>query len=249
MLEIVNGKAQKNLLEKTELFEKENIIDMSLLLNIGNIKNIEEIEIRNECNEKILTKEKIDNFKNRIKENENIRIWYSSIDSEDYCFFLYIIYLAQKQNIKIKTIDVGIDNKWSITNYDKNEIQEIIKFEEELTEKEINNICKIWNQLEKENSDLRIIESKKIKSVNYEYLDKKILSELKTHNEIMETKLLINIRNKRIGNIHGFIIYDYRIKELIKQNKIKIIREETKMNILEKEEKVNILRINENYVN
>ena len=67
-----------------------------------------------------------------MKENENIRIWYSSIDSEDYCFFLYIIYLAQKQNIKIKTIDVGIDNKWSITNYDKNEIQEIIKFEEEL---------------------------------------------------------------------------------------------------------------------
>ena len=240
MLEVVNGYLDKKVLEKTNLFEKDNIIDMSLLLNIGNIKELEKIKTRYECNEEIRTKEKIEKFKEKIKEYNNIRIWYSKIDAEEICFFLYVIYLINKykKDISVYFIDISIyKNAYSLCCLDKLEIKNIINYTKEINKENINNFVKIWEQIEKENSNLRIINKDNIKSVDYNYLDKKILEELSTYKEYDIFKFISklvqasNEENKMCG-IHGIIIFNYRINEMIKQNKIKVIREEKVKNIL-----------------
>ena len=63
-LEIVNGIGGYGLLKKSNLFKEENIIDMALLLNVGQINDLESIETKITCNNEINVKEKIQaNFK------------------------------------------------------------------------------------------------------------------------------------------------------------------------------------------
>ena len=85
-LEIVNGVGEKGLLKKSNLFKEENIIDMALLLNVGQINDLESIETKITCNNEINVKEKIDKLKEILNNYSNVRIWYSSLDSEDYNF-------------------------------------------------------------------------------------------------------------------------------------------------------------------
>ena len=258
-LEIVNGIGEYGLLKKSNLFKEENIIDMSLLLNVGHINNLENLENKITCNNEINVKEKIDKLKEILNNYRNVRIWYSSLDSEDYNFFIFIVYLINKinKNITISQLDVGKVKKtdkikfgayWSLGCYDKLEIEGLLEFEKNLTPEEIKSITKAWKKLEQENSDLRIIENGKIKSVNYEYLDKKILEELSKHNEIDETRLVVDLMLRErtehdMGGINGQIIFSYRIKELIKQNKIKIVRIEQKKNISGETKNINIIKI------
>ena len=259
-LEIVNGKGEEGLLKKTNLFKEENIIEMALLLNIGPIKDLENIETRNVCNEIIPVKEKIIKLKEKLKEYDKVRIWYSSQDSEDTNFFLFLVYLINKinKNIIIKQIDVGKVKKtnkikfgatWSLGCYDEKEVEGLLEFEEELSNEQIQNISNKWKKLEIENEDLRLIENKKLKSKKYKYLDEKILEVLSEYKEIDELKLIVELMlremtQKNMGGINGQIIFQYRINELIKQKKIKIERIEQKENITGEIENRNIISKN-----
>lgn len=257
ILEIVDGIAEKGLLKKTNLFKEENIIEIALLLNIGYIKNLENLKTKTTCDNVINVEEKIELLKEKIKDYKIVRIWYSSLDSEDYNFFMFIVYLINKlnKNIIIKQVDVGKVKKtdkikfgasWSLGCYDELEVEGLLDFEKDLSPNQIYNISNEWTRLEKENNDLRIIENGKLKSKQYIYLDKKILEELSKHEEIDETRLIVDLMLREqivhdMGGINGQIIFSYRIKELIKQNKIKIIRIEQKENILGKIENINII--------
>ena len=186
-----------------------------------------------------------------------VRIWFSSIDSEDYNFFTFMVYLINKINkdIKINIIDVGtikpiekIVPTWSISCYDTEEIKELLQFTRVLTQEEISDISDEWKRLEKENADLRIIENKKLKSVSYDFLDKRILEELSKNKETDEIKLISDMmcreRNDNdVGGIFGCLIIEYRIKELIKQNKIKIVREKLIMNAIKELRKRTVIKI------
>lgn len=260
MLEIVDGLTEQYVLRKIKLFESENIIDMALLLNVGHINNLENIEKKITCDETINVKEKIEKLKEKLKQHNNVRIWFSSIDSEDYNFFHFIVYLINKinKNIKINIIDVGtikpirkIVPTWSVSCYDTEEIKELLQFTRVLTQEEISNISDEWKMLEQENSDLRIIENKKLKSVSYDFLDKRILEELSKNKEMDEIKLVSDMmcrerNNNDVGGIYGCLIIKYRIKELIKQNKIKIVRERLIMNAIKELEKRTVIKIVKN---
>lgn len=258
ILEIVDGMSEYGVLKKSKLFEEKNIIEMALLLNVGSIKNLEQIEFKTTCDALIDVKEKIENLKEKLKYHNTVRIWFSSLDSEDYNFFMFVVYLINKinKNIIINIINVGTIPKndklkygpyWSLGCFSSNEIKELIQFERKLTIQEIDDISSKWKKLETENRDLRIIENKKLKSVNYEFLDKIALEELSKYEEIDEIRLIVDLmareREKQdLGGINGEIIFRYRINELIKQNKIKIVRIEQKKNILGETRNINIIK-------
>lgn len=259
MLEIVNGMSEYGVLKRSKLFKEENIIEMALLLNVGSIKDLENTEIKTTCDALIDVKEKIENLKNKLKCNNTVRIWFSSLDSEDYSFFLFVIYLINKINkeVKINIINVGTIPKndklkygsyWSLGCFSPNEIKELLQFERTLTQEEIQSLSKEWMKLESENSDIRIIDNKKLKSVNYEFLDKTILEELSKYEEVDEIRLIVDLmireREKHdLGGINGEIIFSYRINELIKQNKIKIVRERLSVNAIKELEKRTVIKI------
>ena len=259
MLEIVNGMSEYGVLKRSKLFKEENIIEMALLLNVGSIKDLENTEIKTTCNALIDVKEKIETLKDKLKCNNTVRIWFSSLDSEDYSFFLFVIYLINKINkeIKINIINAGTIPKneklkygpyWSLGCFSPDEIKELSQFERTLTQEEIQSLSKEWMKLESENSDLRIIDNKKLKSVNYEFLDKTILEELSKYEEVDEIRLIVDLmireREKHdLGGINGEIIFSYRISELIKQNKIKIVRERLTVNAIKELEKRTVIRI------
>ena len=142
---------------------------MALLLNVGYINNLENLENKTTCNNEINVKEKIDKLKEKLKEHKIVRIWYSSLDSEDYNFFMFLVYLINKidNNISIKQVDVGKVNKtgkikfgasWSLGCYNELEVEGLLDFQNELSTDKINNISNEWKKFEKENSDLKIIE-------------------------------------------------------------------------------------------
>lgn len=251
ILEIVDGIGEYGVLKKSNLFKEENIIEMALLLNAGYINNLENLEKKTTCNNEINVKEKIDKLKEKLKDHKTVRIWYSSLDSEDYNFFMFLVYLINKidNNISIKQVDVGKVNKtdkikfgasWSLGCYDELEVEGLLEFQNELTTDQMHNISNEWKKFEKENSDLRIIEKGKLKSKQYAYLDEKILGELSKYEEIGEIKLIVELMlrertNHDVGGINGQIIFSYRIEELIKLNKIQVInKKKNKWGIEEK---------------
>ena len=257
MLEIVNGLTDHLVLTKTKLFKKEDIIEMSLLLNVDSIKDLEKIETKTTCNEIINVKEKIDKLKEKLKTHDTIRIWYSSMDSEDYNFFTFTVYLINKikKGITIKTINVGtIEPKgkivptWSVSCYLSEEIKALLKFEKQLSKEEINDISNEWIKLENENADLRIIENKKLKSANYKFLDDIVLEELSKYKETDEIKLVAELMKRErdygdIGGLYGTLIFYYRIDELKKQNKIKVVRTRLELNAIKELEKRTVIKI------
>ena len=107
------------------------------------------------CDEIINVKEKTDKLKEKLKIHNTVRIWYSSLDSEDYNFFTFIVYLINKlkKNITIRTINVGTIPKndklkygpyWSLGCFSPDEIKELLQFERKLTQEEIQSLSKEW---------------------------------------------------------------------------------------------------------
>lgn len=232
---------------------------MALLLNIGSIKDLENTEIKTTCDALIDVKEKIETLKDKLKCNNTVRIWFSSLDSEDYSFFLFVIYLINKINkeIKINIINVGTIPKneklkygpyWSLGCFSPDEIKELLQFERTLTQEEINDISNEWTKLENENADLRIIENKKLKSVSYKFLDDIVLEELSKYKETDEIKLVAELMKRErdygnIGGLYGTLIFYYRINELKKQNKIKVVRTRLELNAIKELEKRIVIKI------
>lgn len=109
ILEITDGISEYGVLKKSNLFKEEDLIEMALLLNIGYINDLENLKTKITCDNVINVGEKIDLFKEKLNEYKTVRIWYSSLDSEDYNFFMFLVYLINRidNNILIKQVDVG----------------------------------------------------------------------------------------------------------------------------------------------
>lgn len=90
----------------------------------------------------------------------------------------------------------------------------------ENSEKE--NYIKIWNKLQKENSDIRIIQDDTIKSYDFDFLDKKILDLLDKNDSIRYWKLIAECMMQRLYNFSSDFYFKDRIDYLIDKKKIKI---------------------------
>ena len=220
-LEIVDGFAIKRLLEKTNLFKNSEVISLPFLLNVGNISNLEN-EKRYVCGHEIAFKKYVDGFVSKIKTVKNIRIWFSKLDCEDMCFYLFVNYLIQQfgNNNMVSFIDVSKLNKFAVSEFNENEIKDLFKIEEVLDSNAIDKNALYWENLVKENEDLRIYIDKKLMSTSYDYLDKIILNLIKEHNKISKWELEKLIIEDGMCGIYSSLVIDYRIDELIKDKKI-----------------------------
>ena len=91
MLELTISDSEKLLLERTNLFNKNNIISFCLLLSYGNLNDLATSSVRKVAQTEVKVKEKLEFLESKIKNYKEIRIWYSSNDNEDMCTVCYLI--------------------------------------------------------------------------------------------------------------------------------------------------------------
>lgn len=109
MLEITISESEKLLLERTNLFNKENIISFCLLLSYGKLDNLYNTLNRKIGEVEINIKEQIGILNEKLKTCKEVRIWYSSNDNENICNVYYLVSYLSKYDLKISLCDV-IDN-------------------------------------------------------------------------------------------------------------------------------------------
>lgn len=106
MLEIVISESEKNVLTYSNLFKKNDIVSFSLLLTYGKIKDIEQSEYKRvldvELNPKCIFNELIE----KINDYDEIRIWYSSCDSEGINTYYFLVNYLGNKNKTIYCCDV-----------------------------------------------------------------------------------------------------------------------------------------------
>lgn len=105
MLELTISDSDKLLLEETNLFNKNNIISFCLLLSYGNLNDLVTSSVRKIAFVEVNVKEKLELLELKIKNYQEIRIWYFSNDNEDMCTVCYLINYLSKYNININLCD------------------------------------------------------------------------------------------------------------------------------------------------
>lgn len=223
MLEITISDSDKKVLEDTNIFSNNNIMSFCLLLCFGGIKDIEKQKERKIGWIKINVYDKLTELKEMITKYSSVRIWYSSKDNEDVCNVLYLINYLSSYNISIYLCDIYRSDKYYLSSYNKEEIEELTKKSIRLNDKDINCCKEIWSTLVKENKDIRVVESN-IKSYSYNYLDKKIIDILKQNKEIRYWSLVGECLSKRLAGFAMDACFQERIDSLINRNIIKTVR-------------------------
>lgn len=159
-----------------------------------------------------------------IKRNNNIRIWSTHKESESYLTFIYVCnYLINSNcNIYVMFSDEYDNECYSPACMNELKLKELTKLEHKLSKEEIFKYAIEWKKVVEDNSNMRVMENNKVKSVSLDYYDDIILNKLSEFKEIKTVSLTANLmRDYHMSDI--FITY--LIDRLIKSNKIKIIKE------------------------
>ena len=118
----------------------------------------------------------------KIEKHNKVRIWTSTITTEDYLNMLYVLHLLKTQDkkIEISIVDstkVPIDDEypncaaWNMVCVGDEGVKRLLGYEEKLASKKIDEFLNIWDELVKQNSSLRICVDSKVQSVNETYFD------------------------------------------------------------------------------
>ena len=236
MLEIVVSGSEKLLLQETKLFNDDDIISFSLLLCYGKIKNLKSKLIRKICGYNIDIKASLKELEEKVANYQNIRIWYSSLDNEDVCTLYFIInYFSKRRDLNFYICDAYDNEHYSLGSYFAEEVSRLINKTKKLTIKEITNYKDLWDKLECENGDLRIVSNDTLVSYNYDYLDTRIIELLNKYDSIYYWEFIGECLSLRLCNFYGDIFFTPRINEMIKKGKIVIVRVEKKKNFMGEE--------------
>lgn len=236
MLEIVISESEKNVLNYSNLFKKNDIVSFSLLLTYGKIKDIEQSEYKRvldvELNPKCIFNElieKIDNY-------DEIRIWYSSCDSESLNTYYFLVNYLSNKNKTIYCCDVYDEEYSSLGSYDSSKIEKLLLNTSKLNNDEVNDICLIWGKLLEENGDLRLLENNRLVSHSFDFLDNIILEYLSLYEESIQYYSFIGtLVSKELFGIRGDLFFSARIDYLINTGKIIVDKIVRKKNIIGEE--------------
>lgn len=214
MLEITISEGEKKLLERAKF---NHVISFCLLLSYGDIKEktiktVGDVRI-NVTNEL----QKLD-----FNQNSKVRIWYSSLDNEDMCTLYFLSDYFYNYNVEIFICDVANDNHPSLGSYCENEMEELAKKTIKLSKEAQKKYKKIWELLQRQNGELRVLENGELKSKPFRYLDEIILNTLKTYQSIRYWTFIGECMKERLGNFYGDIYFTARVDELIKKKMIEI---------------------------
>ena len=122
MLEIVFSDSEKLLLERSNLFNKEDILSLTFLLSMGKLDDFEYQTKRTIGDIEVNIPSEISKLKNKVKDYKNIRIWYASNVNEDYLSMMYVVYLCSDKNIQV----VDGYQRYGISGYADDEIKDLV---------------------------------------------------------------------------------------------------------------------------
>lgn len=161
---------------------------------------------------------------NAVKRNSKIRIWSTHQESESYLTFIYVCNYLFNSNCDICVMfSDEYDNEcYSPACMNEPELKELIKLEHKLSKEEIFDYVIEWKKVVKDNSNMRVMENNKVKSVSFDYYNDIILNRLSELGEIKTVSLTANL----MTNYHmSDMFISYLINRLIESNRIKIIEE------------------------
>lgn len=230
-IEVISDLSSNGLLLKSSI-KNENIVLLDMHLDIGDLKDLKNYK-RSFLKSIGYNVDAVD-YSNKIKflldnarNNKKIRIWSSHKNSNEYLTVLYICNLLEKYDAELYVVysdEISSEAK-SVGELDKEELKNVDALERKLSKEEIMMYSKIWNSLLSDNSDIRYIDFDNIiKSCSYDYLDKKILDELKKYNEIRVGKFISNLKIDCIITEIDYSEYPYLIERLINKSEIKVIK-------------------------
>lgn len=224
-LEVVFGNSLLITMKESKL-NSNNILLFNALFNVGDLSDIDNYnimvpkELRNE-EKNYYIKNETETIINNIKEKNKIRVWTGRNDIYSYLIMLYISNIVKKYDYELYVLysdEYGEDYP-SPCMMRSDELEKLSSLEHKLSKEEIDNNANIWNNIVKENKDLRVIENGIIKSVSMDYYDDYILSSLKKMGKVRISQLVA----KLMENVYLHdIFFVYFINRLIDKNKIKI---------------------------
>ena len=231
IVEIVSDLSSNGLLLKSSI-KNENIVLLDMHLDIGDLKDLK--NYKRSFLKNIGYNVDVVDYSNKIKflldnvrNNKKIRIWSSHKNSNEYMTVFYICNLLEKYDAELYVVysdEISSEAK-SVGELDKEEIKNVDALERKLLKEEIMMYSKFWTRLLNDNSDIRYISfDNTIKSCSYNYLEEKILSELKKYNEIRVGKFISNLKIDCIITEIDYSEYPYLIERLINKSEIKVIK-------------------------
>lgn len=232
MLEITIDGTGKYVLKESNLFNESDIISFSLLLSSGNINNIENLEYKKVNDISFSPKEEVKQLKKKVKQYQDIRIWYASRDNEDICTMYYLVNFLSQIDKTIYICDVSDGHSFSLGSYLSNEVEPLLANTKLLTQEQIDIISSYWQKLVMENADLRIIEDNKLVSKEFEYLDNKILEVLSNYETIKFYGLIGKCMSNGLCGFWADFIFIFRVNYLIETGKIEVCDVKKEKNLI-----------------
>ena len=231
IVEIVSNLSSNGLLLKSSI-KNENIVLLDIHLDIGDLKDLK--NYKRSFLKNIGYNVDVVDYSNKIKflldnvrNNKKIRIWSSHKNSNEYMTVLYICNLLEKYDAELYVVysdEISSEAK-SVGELDKEEIKNVDALERKLLKEEIIMYSKFWTRLLNDNSDIRYISfDNTIKSCSYDYLEEKILNELKKYNGVRVGKFISNLKIDCIITEIDYSEYPYLVERLINKDKIKVIK-------------------------
>lgn len=230
-IEVVSNLSSNGLLLKSSI-KNENIVLLDIHLDIGDLKDLK--NYKRSFLKNIGYNVNVVDYSNKIKflldnvrNNKKIRIWSSHKNSNEYMTVLYICNLLEKYDAELYVVysdEISSEAK-SVGELDKEEIKNVDALERKLLKEEIIMYSKFWTRLLNDNSDIRYISfDNTIKSCSYDYLEEKILNELKKYNGVRVGKFISNLKIDCIITEIDYSEYPYLVERLINKDKIKVIK-------------------------
>ena len=225
--EIVFGDTAYQVISKSKL-NKNQIIKFNTVFSVANISLIDEFKTILPVDiykEKILYdfRESIDKLNASIKCNNKIRVWCSKDDSDSYVLLTYICNYVKDIKCNLYVVYVDKDNGYSyVESYFADEFEELTEKEEKINKEELIYLSNLWEKVKKTDSDLRIMEDKKLKLVFYDYFDDIILNKL---SELIKIKVVSLVADLMRDILLQDRIILYLVERLIKSNRIIVIEE------------------------
>lgn len=242
MLEIVFSDSEKLLLERSNLFNKEDILSLTFLLSMGKLDDFEYQTKRTIGDIEVNIPSEISKLKNKVKDYKNIRIWYASNVNEDYLSMMYVVYLCSDKNIQV----VDGYQRYGISGYADDEIKDLVKKSRVLSKEEIQEYILKWNKIYDANSEVRFLNNGEIINESYECFDSEILDKLSSLGELQEWSFIGNCMANNLKSFVMSVCYKSRVDYLKSIGKIVVTKTVTEKNMIGEDRIRNYIKIKDN---
>ncbi len=208
-------------------FSSNNIIMFNMLFNVADLNDIDNFnyelsfDLYNELTYSF--KDDIDKLNYFINFNCKFRIWTSHFDVRSYLVFLYLCDYLKDKNCEIYVVfsDLLYSDIPSPSCLKEHELEELSNLTCKLSFNDINYYSSEWMRVVLENGEMRIMDNKKVLSVDFSYYDNLIIDTL--------TELGIVKFSRLVGEIMKIyyvddILLSFLIKRLIDKNTINVIK-------------------------